>query len=145
MPIRSKPRADRSTGRWSSRWSGGRKRLRLPPTRRIRPTHSIRRLIEPSGGVGQHGVDLAGLRGEIGARQRLAAIVARDLLEQPLELADIAVDRAHEVAVGAVLAADLVERLLALHGVELARKHVAFAAVVALPQLGRRLVIDHAR
>src|SRR6516165_3807746 len=100
--------------------------------------------VETAGGVGEHGVDLARLRGEIAARQHLAAVVARDFLEQPLELADIAVDGAPEIAVGAVALADFLERLLALHGVELAREHVALAALVAIPQLGRRVVVDHA-
>src|SRR5262249_34333240 len=100
--------------------------------------------IETPCGVGEHGVDLARLRGEIAARQHLAAVVARDFLEQPLELADIAVDGALEIAVGAIALADFLERLLALHGVEPAREHVAFAALVAVPQLGRRVVVDHA-
>src|SRR5262249_56025702 len=100
--------------------------------------------VETAGRVGEHGVDLAGLRGEIGARQHLAAVVARDFLEQPLELADIAVDGTLEIAVAAVAFADFLERLLALHGVELAREHVAFAALVAIPQLGHRVVVDHA-
>src|SRR5262245_31879741 len=43
-------------------------------------------LIEPAGRVRQHGVDLAGLRGEIRPRHHLTAIVARDLIEQALEL-----------------------------------------------------------
>src|SRR5262249_10307290 len=62
---------------------------------------------------------------------------------QPLEPADIAVDRRLEVAVRAVALADLVERLLALQRVEPPREHVALAALVAFPQLGRRVRIDH--
>src|SRR6516165_2659310 len=89
--------------------------------------------VETAGGVGEHGVDLARLRGEIAARQHLAAVVARDFLEQPLELADIAVDGALEITVGPIALADFLERLLALHRVELAREHVAFAALVAIP------------
>src|SRR6266446_9714113 len=81
------------------------------------------RSVETAGGVGEHGVDLARRRGEIGARQHLAAVVARDFLEQPLELADIAVDGALEIAIAAVALADFLERLLPLHGVELAREH----------------------
>src|SRR5262249_23391041 len=100
--------------------------------------------VETAGRVGEHGVDFARLRGEIGARQHLAAVVARDFLEQPLELADIAVDGALEIAVAAVALADFLERLLAVHGVELAREHVAFAALVAIPHLGRRVVVEHA-
>src|SRR6516164_2186787 len=100
--------------------------------------------VEAAGGVGEHGVDLARLRGEVAARQHLAAVVARHLVEQPLELADVAVDGAPEIAVGPIALADFLERLLALHGVELAREYVALAALVAIPQLGRRVVVDHA-
>src|SRR2546429_2466285 len=100
--------------------------------------------VETTGRVGEHGIDLAGLRSEIGPRQHLVAVVARDLLEQPLELADIAIDGAAEIAVGAIALADFLERLLALQGVKLAREYVAFAALVAIPQLGCRVVVDHA-
>src|SRR5437588_11914323 len=101
-------------------------------------------LFEAAGRVGEHGIDLARLRGEIGARNRLAAVIARDLLQEALELGDVAVDRLLELAVAAVLAADFLERALALHGVELAREHVALAALVAIPQLGGGVVVDHA-
>src|SRR5262245_27820452 len=101
-------------------------------------------LLEAAGRVRQHGVHLAGIRGEVRARRRLAALILRDLIQQPLELRDIAVDRHFELAIGPVAVADLVERLLALHRVKPAREYVAFAALVAVPQLGRRVVIDHA-
>jgi len=74
-----------------------------------------------------------------------ATVVTRDLVEQPLELADIAVDSLHELAVGAIALADFLERALALHGVELAREHAALAALIAVPELGGRVVVDHAR
>src|SRR4051794_8003242 len=86
--------------------------------------------VEPSGRVRQHGVDLAGFRGEIAACHHLAAVVARDLFEQPLELADVAVDGLLELAVATIALADLVERLLALHGVEPLVEGVALAAIV---------------
>src|SRR6516225_8600907 len=103
------------------------------------------RSIEPTGGMREHGVDLAGLRREIGACHRLSAVILRNLLEQALELADIAIDRAHEVAVAAILATNLLERLLPLIGVKLAREHVLLAAIVTIPEVGRGVVIDHAR
>src|SRR5947207_2398704 len=62
--------------------------------------------LEAAGGVGEHGVDLAGLRGQIRARHHRAAVVARDVIEQPLELADVAVDRLLELAVAAIALAD---------------------------------------
>src|SRR5262249_54091066 len=100
--------------------------------------------VEASGRMGEHGIDLARLRHEIGAREHLSAIFARDFLEQPLEVSNVAIDGALEVAFAAIALADLLERLLALHGVELAREHVALAALVAIPQLRRSLVVDHA-
>src|SRR5215470_7343057 len=102
-------------------------------------------LIEAAGRVRQHSVNLAGLRGEIGPRHHLAAIVARDLIEQALELGDVAVDRLRELAIGAIFAADLLERALTLHRIELAREHIALAALVAVPELGGGVVVDHAR
>src|SRR5262249_44786570 len=101
-------------------------------------------LLEPSRRVGQHGVDLAGLRGEVGARHDRAAVVLRNVVEQPLELGDVAVDRLFELAVGAVALADLLEGALPLHGVEALGEDVAFAALVAVPQLDRRVMVDHA-
>ena len=62
-------------------------------TRPFRLDRVRRPLLEPARGVRQHGVDLAGVRGEIAARGRLAALVLRDLVQQPLELADVAIDR----------------------------------------------------
>src|SRR2546421_6740254 len=102
-------------------------------------------LFESPRRVRQHGVDLAGIRSEVAARGRLAALVLRDLVQQPLEFADIAVDSRLEFAVAAVSVADFLKRLLPLQGVEAAREHIAFAALVALPQLGRSVVVDHAR
>src|SRR5215216_4878831 len=101
-------------------------------------------LLEPSGGVGQHGVDLAGLGDEIAARRGGSAFVARDLVEQPLEFRNIAVDGVLEVAVAAVALADLVERLLALRRVEAAREDVALAAVIAIPHVAHLFMVDHA-
>src|SRR2546423_9711636 len=114
--------------------------VRRPPSKRSGRAprapvriHRPRPSVEASGRVGEHRIDLAGLRGEIGPRQHLAAILARHLLEQPLELADIAVDGALEIAVVPIALADFLERPLALHGVELAREHVALAALVTVP------------
>src|SRR5262249_62247164 len=101
-------------------------------------------LSDPAGAGGQHGVAFAGLGGQIRARPHRAAIVARDVVEQPLDLADVAVDRLLDLAVAAVALADLLERLLALHRVEPLGEDVALAALVAVPQLGGRVVVDHA-
>src|SRR5579884_3963603 len=103
------------------------------------------RSIETSRRMREHGVDLAVLGGEIGAGDDLAAVVARDLLEQPFEFLDIAVDRLLEFPVGTIFAADLVEGLLSLQRVEPPREHVALAALVAVPQVDRGLMVDHPR
>src|SRR5258708_26219363 len=93
--------------------------------------------------MGQHGVDLPGVRGEICPRRHLLAVVTPDFAEKPFELADIPIDDLAELAVGLVALAHLVERLSALHGVEAPRKHVALAAIVALPEVRGGFMIDH--
>ena len=55
--------------------------------------------------MGEQGIDEAGLRGEVAAQHGGAPLVARDLVEQALELGDVAVDGLLEIAVGAVLRA----------------------------------------
>src|SRR4029077_16118052 len=74
---------------------------------------SDRGLPEPSRRMREQGVDEAGLRREVAAQRLGPAILARDLVEQALELGDVTVDRLLEIAVGAVLAGDFVKRLLA--------------------------------
>src|ERR1700682_5924711 len=75
-------------------------------------------LPQPSRRMREQGIDHPGLRGEVAAQYRRPPLVARDLVEQALELGDVAVDRLLEVAVGAIFAGDLIERLLAGRGVE---------------------------
>src|SRR3984893_9265215 len=89
-------------------------------------------------------VNLAGIRGEVGLGQHLAAVVAGDLLEQALELVDIAIDGFAELGRAPVLAANLLEGLLALRRVEAAREDVPLAALVAIPQFDGGVVIDEA-
>ena len=81
--------------------------------------HTQRRLlVEPSGGVRQHGVDLAGVRREVIAHHRRAAVAARNILQEPLEFVDVLLDGLPELGIGAVLAANFIERLLTLGRVE---------------------------
>src|SRR6185312_5746904 len=68
-------------------------------------------------------------------------IVARDLVEQALELGDVTVDRLLEAAVGAVFTCDLVERLLAGGGVEPLGEGLALAALIAIPHLGGEVTV----
>src|SRR5262249_47493946 len=75
-------------------------------------------------------------RGEVVAQSLWPAVLARDLVEQALELGDVAVDRLLEAAVGTVLAGDLVKRLLARRRVEALGERLALAALVAVPHIG---------
>src|SRR5260370_35410973 len=93
--------------------------------------------------MGQHGVDLPGVRGEICPRRHLLAVVTADFAEKPFELADIPIDNLAELAVGLVALAHLVERLSALHGVEAPRKRAALATIVALPPVRGGFMTDH--
>src|SRR6202000_1521207 len=83
----------------------------------------------------------ARLRGEVAAQRLRSAVLARDLVEQPLELGDVAVDRLLEGAVGAILAGALVERLLAGGRVEALGERLALAALVAVPHLGSEVAV----
>ena len=63
--------------------------------------------------MGEQGVDETSLRGQVAAQSLRTAILAGDLVEQPLEFGDVAIDRLLEAAVGAVFAGDFIECLLA--------------------------------
>ena len=73
-----------------------------------------------------------------------AALVARDFVEQALELGDVAVDRLLEVAVGAIFAGDLVEGLLARRRIEPLGESLALAALIAIPHFGGEVAIHQA-
>src|ERR1700730_17383723 len=75
-------------------------------------------LPEPSRRMRQQRIDHPGLRGEVAAQHRGSPLVACDLVEQALELGDVAVYRLLEVAVGAIFAGDLIGGLLGGRGVE---------------------------
>src|SRR5262249_9666322 len=70
-------------------------------------------LSQPSGGVREQGIDQTGLRSEMAAQRLRAAILARDLVQEPLELGYVTVNRLLEASVGSIFARDLIERLLA--------------------------------
>src|ERR1700751_3119074 len=89
----------------------------------------------------EQGVHEARLRGEVVAQRLGPAILARDLVEEALELGDVAVDRLLEAAVGAVLAGDLVKSLLAGRRIEALGERLALAALVAVPHLGRKIAV----
>src|SRR5258708_38481353 len=94
---------------------------------------AIRRLPQPARRVREQGVDHAGFRDEVAAQCLGSAVFACDLVEQPLEFGDVAVDRLLEAAVGAVFSRDLVEGLLARGRVEPLRKSLALASLVSIP------------
>src|SRR2546430_10066970 len=98
-------------------------------------------LPQPPRRVREQRVDEPGLRGEVAAQRLRPAILTRDLVEQPFELGDIAVDRLLEAAVGAVFAGDFVERLLTGRRVEPLRERLALAALIAVPHFGCEVAI----
>ena len=66
-----------------------------------------------------------------------SAVLARDLVEQALELGDIAIDGLLEIAVASVLAGDFIEGLLASGRIKPLGESLALAALVAIPHFGR--------
>src|SRR5262249_62422693 len=103
------------------------------------------RSIEATSRMGQHGIDLAGFRREVGSCHHLSTIVARNLVEQPFEFVDVTIHGVLELAVRAILLADVVERLLTLQGIEPAGEDVGFPSFVAVPKGGPRILVNSAR
>src|ERR1700730_7445460 len=99
-------------------------------------------LPQPSRRMREQGVDEAGLRGEVAAKDRGSSVVARDVIEQALKLGNVTVDGLLEAAVGAVLAGDLIEGLLAGRRVEPFCKGLALAALIAIPHLGGEVAVQ---
>src|SRR5207302_10951716 len=90
-------------------------------------------LTQPPRRVREQGVDEPRLRGEVAAQRLRSAIFARDFVEQPFELGDIAVDRLLETAIGAVFARHFVERLLAGRRLGPLGERLALPALIAIP------------
>src|SRR6516165_7381748 len=78
------------------------------------------RSVEATRRMGQHGVDLAGFRREVGSCHHLSAIVVRNLVALPFEFVDVAIHGVLELAGRAILLAEVVVRLLTLQGIEAA-------------------------
>src|SRR5258708_9992572 len=89
----------------------------------------------------EQGVDEAGLRDQVATKRSSPAFVARDLVEQALELDDVAVDRLLEIAVRAIFAGDFIEGLLTGRRVEPLGESLALATLVAIPHLGGEIAI----
>src|ERR1700694_1899767 len=98
-------------------------------------------LPQPSRRLRQQRIHHPGLRGEVAAQHRRPALVARDLIEQALELGDVAIDGLLEVAVGAIFAGDFIEGLLAGRRIEPLGECLALAALIAIPHLGCEVAI----
>ena len=47
------------------------------------------RTVQPSGGVGEQGIDEAGFRGQLVAQRLRSAVLAGDLVQQPFELGPV--------------------------------------------------------
>ena len=94
--------------------------------------------------MGQHGVDLAGIGGQVVAGDDRPPIAARYVVKQPFKFMNVVFDGLPEVRIGTVFAAYFFERALPLRGVEALSESAALAAFIALPQVSRRVVVDHA-
>src|ERR1700730_14498394 len=104
---------------------------------------STRTLPQPSRRMREQRIDQPRLRGQVAAQHRRSALVAGDVVEQALELGDVAVDRLLEIAVGTVFAGDFVKSFLAGRRVEAFCERLALAALVAVPHFGGGAGIHH--
>ena len=95
--------------------------------------------------MGEQQVHAPRLRGHVVLHHPALGVVLLGLAQQPLEIADIAIDRGAEIPVAIVAAADLVERRLAVEAVEVASEHATLSGTEALPDLCRGTVVDGAR
>src|SRR6187551_372027 len=95
--------------------------------------------------MGEQQVHAPRLRGHVVLHHPALRVVLLGLAQQPLEIADIAIDRGAEFAVAVVAAADLVERRLAVKAVEMASEHAALSGAVALPDLGGGAMVHRTR
>src|SRR6476469_9564849 len=102
-----------------------------------------RDLVQAAAGVSEQQVHAPRLRGHVVLHD--AGVVLLGIAQQPLEIADIAIDCGAEFTVAIVALADLVECLLAVETVEVASKHPTLAGAEALPDLRRGAVIDGTR
>jgi len=90
---------------------------------------------KPACRMGQHGIDLTGVRGEVGLGDRLVTICLGNVRQQLFEISDIAIHGGAEFRFAVVFALDFVKGLLTLQRVETAGEHIALAALVAPPQV----------
>src|SRR6516164_839942 len=98
--------------------------------------HALNRrsLVEPAGGVRQHGVDLAGIGGQIIACDCRIPIAARNVVKEPFKFVDVMFHCLAKLRIGAVLVANFLECPLPLAGVEALCERAAFAPFIPLPE-----------
>src|SRR5260370_37595082 len=111
---------------------GTKREALLPPFFILRSTGTFP---QPPRRMREQGVDHARLRGQVAAQYRGCPFVARDFVQQALELGDVAVDGLLEIAGGAVCAADFLQRLVAGGRVEPLATGLALVALLAVPHL----------
>ena len=101
-----------------------------------------KKLAEPAARMSEQEIDTARLRHEIVLQHAPVRIARLGLTEQPLEVADIAIDRHAEICIAIVAACDLVERGLAVEAVDMAPECAAIARPEAIPDIGRGALVD---
>ena len=92
--------------------------------------------------MSEHGVNLAGIRREIGLCDHVIAIVACNVFKQALEVVHVTVYGAAEFTICLILTLDVVKCLLTLQRVKTTGEDIAFATAVAVPELNRCFMID---
>src|SRR3546814_18862175 len=96
------------------------------PFSSVRPAGSLS--VEAAGGMGEHGIDLARVRGQVALGHRFVAVGARNIGEQFLEVGDVAIDGGAELRLAFVFPLDLVESLLAFQRVEATGEEIGRAS-----------------
>ena len=94
--------------------------------------------------MGQHGIDLACVGGEIVHRGRTIPVLAGDIIQNALIVSDIAIDRGAEIIVALVTHAYILKGLLTFQGVEATGETAPFAATIAFPGQGLIGIINTA-
>src|SRR4029079_18592611 len=89
-------------------------------------------------------IDASRLARQVVLQHAAVGIGGFRVAEQPLEVADIAVDRHAEIGLTLVAARNLVERRLALDRVDVSAEHAPLAGPEALPHVARGTLVDGA-
>src|SRR5690606_31447130 len=115
--------------------------------KRRRPPFPLRRACssgEFAARLGEHQIDLSGIRTQIGFDEDVVAVACGGGGEQALEQAHEPVHMIAEFLLGAILDCDAVIKLTACHVVEPPCKDVALACLITLPEFGGRALFERA-